>query len=323
MPAQPPAVDVEDLTVAYGPERRAVDGVSLRIDPGQVVGLLGPNGSGKTTLFRVLATLLKPTAGHARVFGHDVTTDRDAARRQFAVVFQSPALDKELTPRENLHCHGRLLGLGGSTLRERTAGLLDAVGVADRADEPTKRLSGGQRRRVEIAKGLLAEPPLLMLDEPTVGLDVAARRQVWDLLDRLRQRSARPTTVLVTTHLMDEAARCDRLALLDRGRIVADDSPNALVDRVGGDVVTLVPERPADAATLAAAVVERLGERPESVSTVGGAVRVERAAGHELVARAMADPAVLGVPLREASVGRPTLEDVFLRLTGRGLGEDL
>ena len=318
----PIAVETDQLVVSYARGANAVDGVSLRVEPGEVVGLLGPNGSGKSTLFKVLATLLPPTTGVARVFGHDVAAERDATRRHLAVIFQQPALDKELTGRENLICHGRLHGLSGASLRDKASGLIDAVGLADRADEPTKRLSGGMRRRMEIAKGLLSDPPLLLMDEPTTGLDPAARRQVWELLDRLRHRVARPPTVLVTTHLMDEAGLCERLILLDRGKIVAEGTPQALVERVGGDVVTLVPERAADAPALAEAVSARFGERRESVQSGGGVVRVERQDGHELVSRVMGDRSTLGVAVREASVGRPTLEDVFLRLTGRGLGDD-
>ena len=318
----PCAVETDQLVVSYARGKNAVDGVSLRVEAGQVVGLLGPNGSGKSTLFKVLATLLPPTSGAARVFGHDVAVERLAVRRHLAVIFQQPALDKELTGRENLACHGKLHGLGGPALKEKIAGLIDAVGLADRADEPTKRLSGGMRRRMEIAKGLLTDPPLLLMDEPTTGLDPAARRQVWELLDRLRRRSARPVTVLVTTHLMDEAGLCERLVLLDNGKIVAQGTPQALVDRVGGDVVTLVPERAADAGALAEALVGRFGEARENVRAAAASVRVERAAGHELVSRVMADRSALPVPVREASVGRPTLEDVFVRLTGRGLGDD-
>ena len=316
-----PAVETQDLVVSYAKGRRAVDGVSLRIDAGEVVGLLGPNGSGKSTLFKVLATLLPPTDGAARVFGHDVAADRAAVRRHLAVIFQQPALDKELTGRENLICHGKLHGLSGVALKDKTGALIDAVGLADRADEPTKRLSGGMRRRMEIAKGLLTDPPLLLMDEPTTGLDPAARRQVWELLDALRRRLTRPPTVLVTTHLMDEAGLCERLILLDAGKIVAEGSPQALVERVGGDIVTLVPERAADAEALSRRVIAEFGIDPVSVQKGGGVVQIEQARGHELLSGVMARRTELAV--REASVGRPTLEDVFLRLTGRGLGDDL
>ena len=319
VPRMSPAVETQQLVVSYAPGRNAVDGVSLRVEAGEVVGLLGPNGSGKSTLFKVLATLLPPTGGAARVFGHDVAGDRLAVRRHLAVVFQQPALDKELTGRENLVCHGKLYGLSGPELKQKVAGLIDAVGLADRADEPTKRLSGGMRRRMEIAKGLLTDPPLLLMDEPTSGLDPAARRQVWELLDRLRRRLARPPTVLVTTHLMDEAGLCERLILLDAGKVVAQGTPQALVERMGGDVVTLVPERAGDAEALSQRVTAEFGIDPDSVQKGGGVVRIERASGHELLSEVMARRTELAV--REASVGRPTLEDVFLRLTGRGLGD--
>ena len=256
--------------------------------------------------------------------GRDAATDRAAVRRCLGVVFQQPALDKELTASENLRCHGRLLGLGRREVASRSAELLETVGLGDKASEPAKRLSGGQRRRVELCKAMLAAPPVLLMDEPTVGLDPAARRDAWRLVADLRAASPTPTTVLVSTHLMDDlgpaSADCDRLVLLDAGRVVADAPPAELVAGVGGDVVTLVPDRPEDAAKLADFAASRFGLDPASVSAVGGTVRIERGRGQELVADLFADRGSLPVPLREATVGRPTLEDAYLRLTGRGLG---
>ena len=297
-----------------------MDGVSFAAEPGETLALLGPNGSGKTTLFRVLATLLKPTSGFARLHGHDVADDRDAARQLAGIVFQSPALDRELTARENLAYHGRLLGLPKRDALRRADALLDRVGLSGDAGKVAKRLSGGQRRRVEIARALAATPSVLLMDEPTVGLDPAARRDVWQLVRDLRHDAAEPgrppMTLVVSTHLLDDldpdAADPNRLVLLDRGRVVADDAPDALRNRIGGDVVTLVPERPADADVLAAFV-------GEGAIATGGRVRVEREGGHELVARLLGDRNALPVPLREASVAKPTLRDVFLGLTGRPL----
>ncbi len=300
--------------------------MTFSVAPGEVVGLLGPNGSGKSTLFRILATLLEPTAGGAKVFGHDVVNDRLAARRRLGIVFQSPALDKELTARENLVYHGRLLGLDKVEAARRADRLLERVGLEQSSSQPTKRLSGGMRRRVEIARAMLDTPPLLLMDEPTVGLDPAARRNVWMMVNELRADLATPPTLLLSTHLMSDlesdAADCDRLILLNEGQVVANESPSALRSRVSGDVVTLVPEQASQAEALADHV--RRTFQAEAIVTTGGgggAVRIEREDGHELVASLLADRAALpvGVALREATVGRPTLEDVFIALTGRPL----
>ena len=280
--------------------------------PGSFVGLLGPNGSGKSTLFKVLCTLLAPTSGTARVLGHDVTQDAAAVRRQLGVVFQHPALDKELTARENLLCHGRLLGMSKADAALRADTLLDAVEASDEAGSFVKTLSGGMRRRIEMAKALINRPPVLLLDEPTVGLDPGARRRVWAMLDRARQSSDVPLTIVLTTHLMDEASACESLVLLNEGKVVAEGSPRELVAAAAGEVVSLVPESMADSHALASSLTD--------AQVVGDQVRVEQNDGAELVRRAMAGE--LAVAVREASVGRPTLEDAFIRLTGRGLGEE-
>ena len=297
----------------------ALDGVSFGIEAGHVVGLLGPNGSGKSTLFRVLATLLPPTSGSARIFGRDVRRDPLSARRSIGVVFQSPALDKELTARENLLYHGRMLGLERAGLRRRADELLDAVDLAGAARTIAKRLSGGMRRRVEIAKALLAAPPLLLMDEPTVGLDPAARRQTWKLLHDLRESGA-AGTVLVSTHLMDDlgpdAADCGRVILLNAGKVVADDSPDALTRRAAGEVVTLVPEQIGDLDALSDRVAGMPGVGADDVTRRASSLRVDIADGRSLATALLADPSVT---LREVTVGRATMDDVFLRLTGRGL----
>jgi len=299
-----PAVQVEHLTHRYD-DRVALDDVSLAVQPGEVFGLLGPNGSGKTTLFRILCTLVRPTAGAAKVLGADVVGERETVRRAIGVVFQSPSLDKQLTARENLRHHGHLYGLRGAGLRTRIDEVLGAFGLADRADETTGRLSGGTRRRVELAKGMLTRPRVLLMDEPSTGLDPAARIELWRQLRRLC--AAEGVTILLTTHLMEEADRCNRLGILDRGRLLACDSPDALKDRIGGDVISMSSDQPEEVRRL---LRERLSVESDALD---GVVRLERRRGHELVPQLI--EAAPGLIL-SISVGRPTLEDVFVRVTG-------
>ncbi len=314
------AVEASSITCRYaGADLPALDDVSLAVRSGEVIGLLGPNGSGKSTLFRTLASLLRPTSGTLRIFGHDAVADPAAARRMLGVVFQSPALDRELTAAENLAYHGRLLGLGRGEAKRRAAELLDAVELADKADEVAKRLSGGMRRRLEIARALLDAPPLLLMDEPTVGLDPAARRATWALVRRLREAAPRPPAVLVSTHLMADldadAAGPDRLVLLDRGRVVADAPPQELRGRSSEEYVTLWPADPADADRLASWVEGKL--RRSVPPPEHGRLRIGSASGTSELSTLLGDTPP--VALREATVGRATLEDVYLDLTGRPL----
>ncbi|MFQ5663578.1 MAG: ABC transporter ATP-binding protein, partial [Terriglobia bacterium] len=226
-----PAIEVDQLTHAYG-ARTALQEVTCTVPPGEIFGLLGPNGSGKTTLFRILATLLSPTGGRARIFGDDVTQHPLAVRRRIGVVFQSPSLDGKLTAAENLRHQGHLYGLHGKELRHQVDEMLARINLADRRDERVEKLSGGLRRRLEIAKGLLHRPQLMLLDEPSAGLDAGARR---DLRVYLRQlRDLHGVTVFLTTHLMDEAESSDRLGILDPGRLVGLGSPEALKKKIGG-----------------------------------------------------------------------------------------
>lgn len=297
-------VEVAGVHHRYG-DREALTDVSLIVGRGQRFGLLGPNGGGKTTLLQVLGTLLVPTSGTARVEGFDVVTHASEVRRRIGVVFQHPGLDLQLTAAENLRHQGHLYGLRGTSLRERTRETLAWMGVADRADDRVRTLSGGLRRRVELAKGLLHRPSVLLLDEATVGLDPAGRRALWDHLDRLREREG--TAVLIATHLMAEAESCDRVGILDRGRLVALDTPPALKAAIRGDVIAL---ETADTARLAAAVSERFGA-PATI--VDGTVRIERPDGAAFVPRlAEAFPGLI----RSITVGKPTLEDVFVQRTG-------
>jgi ABC-2 type transport system ATP-binding protein len=299
-----PIVQIEHLTHAYG-QRVALNDLSLRVDRGEIFGFLGPNGSGKTTLFRILSTLIASAPGAVRILGLDLATHRDDIRRQIGVVFQSPSLDKQLTAVENLRHQGHLYGLRGSDLSQRIDAMLTRVGMADRPRELCGRLSGGQRRRIELAKGLLHRPRLLLLDEPSTGLDPGARIDLWRYLRQIRQQDG--VTVLVTTHLMDEAEHCDRLAILDSGRLAACDAPTALKERIGGDVITLITDQPGP---LRMRLREKFGL---DAAEFGQELRIERPRGHEFI-----PPLVEAFPgmIRSIALGKPTLEDVFIQVTG-------
>jgi len=306
-------IHTDRLTHRYG-ERIALHELSLDVAAGEIVALLGPNGSGKTTLFRILSTLIPPQDGAARIFDLDVSDaqQRDKVRRDIGVVFQNPSLDKELTAAENLTYHGQLYGLGGDELRARVNDLLSRVELAERRDERVKTFSGGMRRRVEIAKGLMNRPKLLLLDEPSTGLDPIARTDVWRYLEEVRKNNG--VTVLLTTHLMDEADRCDRVIIMDAGKVVAEGTPASLKERVGGDVITLSTRDPA-------AVQKTLREKlsVETADASNGVVRFERPHGHEFVPALF--EAMPGGLVDSVSVGRPTLEDVFIDVTGHRLSD--
>lgn len=303
------AIEVEDLTHRFG-ERTALDGVSFSVRAGEMFGLLGPNGSGKTTMFRILSTLMRPLAGRVRVFGADLRDEPDAARRSFGVVFQKASVDGKLTVLENLRHHGRLYGLGGAALAARCDAMLRRFDLAERAGDRVETLSGGLQRRVELAKGLLHQPRLLLLDEPSTGLDPGARRELTRHLVDLRDRDG--VTILLTTHYMEEAERCDRVGIVNEGRLVTVDTPSALVASVGGDVVIVHSD---DSEALAARIAERFAV-PAAV--VDGAVRIERQGGHELL-RDIVD-AFPGA-VKTITFGKPTLEDAFIHVTGRRLWE--
>jgi len=302
-----PAVDVEALRHRYD-TRVALDGVTFAVPQGEIFGLLGPNGGGKTTLFKIISTLITPSGGTVRVFGDDVARRPAAVRRRLGVVFQRPALDARLTVEENLRHQGHLYGLKGQPLVDRILEVLSRVRLADRHGELVATLSGGLQRRVEVAKALLHRPELLVLDEPSTGLDPSARRDIWQDLSDLRKTEG--TTVILTTHLMDEAAACDRVAILDAGRLVAIDAPDALTTAIGGDVV-LVKAR--DAAGLAVRVAERFGVKAE---VVDGQVRIERDRAHEFVTELVES---FPGDVDAVTFGKPTLEDVFVHYTGHRL----
>lgn len=298
------AIEVERVTHRYG-ERVALDALSLAIHEQELFVFLGPNGGGKTTLFRLLSTLIPPRTGRIAILGHDVAREVELVRASIGVVFQAPSLDRKLTVGENLWHQGKLYGLAGAELRQRMAEVLDRLGLADRVKHLVETLSGGLRRRVELAKSLLHRPHVLLLDEPSTGLDPGARSDLWRYLRELRERDG--VTVALTTHLLEEAERADRIAILNHGQLVALDAPERLKSELGGDAITI---NTLDAAALAAAI-ERRFACPARV--VDGAVRVERAAGHALVGQLCeAFPAEINA----ITLGKPTLEDVFIARTG-------
>lgn len=297
-------IRVQNLTHRYD-SRTALADLSFEVPAGAIFGLLGPNGGGKSTLFRILATMMTPTSGQVTIAGLDVVRRPDEVRRRIGVVFQSQSLDRKLTVLENLIAQGHLYGLAGSRLRARIQEVLGRLGLSDRAGDPVERLSGGLRRRVEIAKALLHEPSILLMDEPSTGLDPGARRELADYVAALRERHA--MTVFLTTHLLDEAERCDRLLLLHQGRRVAEGTPAELKSRVGGDVVVLeVP----DLEAMQRRISERFGVKPVAAN---GMLRVEIGNGHRFVTEVVeAFPGAI----HSIALHKPTLEDVFLDETG-------
>jgi ABC-2 type transport system ATP-binding protein len=312
-------INTKNLTCRYaGTTRDAIAGINLSVEDGGTVALLGPNGGGKTTLFRVLSTLLPPTSGSVSISGHDVVTERDEVRKRVGIVFQSPALDRELTAFENLAYHGRLLGLSKREAAHAARMWLERLDLLDVEKHLAKRLSGGMRRRLEIGRALLRTPSLLLLDEPTVGLDPSARRHVWDLIRQLRDEADREVTLVVTTHLMDDVgaggAEADRVVLLDLGRVVADDAPERLRQAAGGEVLRLTPERSSDREPLQKWLRERLGLQSVAWDdTLQVHLPDAKSALRQLL------DADLTIPLREAAASVASLEDVFLQQTGRRL----
>jgi ABC-2 type transport system ATP-binding protein len=297
-------IQLQDLRHQYG-DRVALNGVSFEVRPAEIFGLLGPNGSGKTTTFRILSTLMLPSGGRALILSHDVAREPALVRRNIGVVFQAQSIDIKLSAQENLMLVGHIYGLHGERLKKRVAEMLSRVGLADRAKEKAETFSGGMQRRLELAKGLLHHPSVLLLDEPTTGLDPGARRDLWQYLQILRDEER--VTVLVTTHLMEEAERCDRLAIYAEGNVVALGTPAELKSEIGGDVILLESEHPD---TLAERIAQRFGLQP---TVLDRRVRLEIESGHRFVT-----DVVEAFPgeIEGVSVHKPSLEDVFIRRTG-------
>jgi len=286
-------------------EVEAVAGVDLDVEPGEVFGFLGPNGAGKSTTIKMLCTLVQPSAGSATVAGYDIVRQRDDVRRAIGLVFQDPTLDGYLTAEQNLRMHAELYGVPKAVVGERMTDVLEMVGLADRRRSRVSTYSGGMKRRLEIARGLLHAPRVLFLDEPTVGLDPQTRASIWRYINELRRRE--DITIFMTTHYMDEAEYCDRIAIIDQGRIVVTDTPEALKASVGKDRVQISTE---DDEAAMAALSDRFDVTPVLAE---GQVTFAIAGGEGFVPRLFAE---LGVPIRSVSVSRPSLDDVFMSYTG-------
>jgi len=303
IPARP-AIVVEGLAKSFD-EIEAVRGVDFEVATGEVFGFLGPNGAGKSTTINMLCTLAKPTAGRATVAGYDIVRERDDVRRHIGLVFQDPTLDGYLSAYENLRLHAELYGVERSLVEPRMKQVLEMVGLWERKDSPVARFSGGMRRRLEIARGLMHSPRVLFLDEPTIGLDPQTRSSIWSYIELLKETE--DITIFMTTHYMDEAEFCDRIAIMDRGEIVVLDTPAALKASVGVDRIMIDTD---DDETTIRALRERFAIDAQIAE---GAVTFGVPGGAEFVPRLFAE---LGVPIHSVSVSRPTLDDVFMSYTG-------
>jgi len=300
-------VETRGLLKSYG-KVEAVRGIDLSVRPGEVFGFLGPNGAGKSTTISILCTLIRPSGGHASVAGIDVTRDPGGVRSRIGLVFQDPSLDDQLTARENLEFHAFLYDVPRAERRARIDGVLDMVELTERAGSQVRTFSGGMKRRLEIARGILHYPQVLFLDEPTLGLDPQTRSRIWAYLHELRKREG--ITIFMTTHYMDEAEFCDRIAIIDHGQIIALGTPDELKGRVGGDVVTVSTRETETAADQ----IRRAFELEPIVDR--DSLRIEVPDGAGFVPRLVRE---LTVPLTAVTLSRPSLDDVFLKLTGKAI----
>ncbi|MGP0585011.1 ATP-binding cassette domain-containing protein [Paenibacillus timonensis] len=313
-----PAIEAEGLVKIFGTSR-AVDGVNLRVESGMIYGVLGPNGAGKTTTIRMLATLLRPDGGSARIFGHDVVKEPHIVRQLIGVTGQYASVDETLSATENLVIFSRLLGLGRSEARRKAEELLEEFGLSEAAKRPLKHFSGGMRRRLDLAASLIAQPPLIFLDEPTTGLDPRTRTQMWDTIRRL---VASGSTVLLTTQYLDEADQlADRIAVIDRGQVIAEGTVDELKSSVGASSLQLRISNPLDL-TESRRIVEQVLRVTTNISAEAGKITAPLAEGDKVTDLLIA-LRESGIALMELSVQKPTLDEVFLTLTGHGVEEDV
>lgn len=311
------AIEAEGLVKIFG-TNRAVDGVNLKVGSGMIYGVLGPNGAGKTTTIRMLATLLRPDAGSARIFGHDVVKEQHIVRQLIGVTGQYASVDETLSATENLVIFSRLLGLGRSEARRKAAELLEEFGLSEAAKRPLKHFSAGMRRRLDLAASLIAQPPLIFLDEPTTGLDPRTRSQMWDTIRRL---VATGSTVLLTTQYLDEADQlADRIAVIDRGQVIAEGTVDELKTSVGASSLQLRIKNPLHLAETRR-IVEQVLKVPSTLTAEAGKITAPMAEA-DLVTDLLIALREADVDLAELSVQKPTLDEVFLTLTGRGVEEN-
>ncbi len=304
------AIQVRKLTKVFG-ELRAVDNVDFSVNQGEVFGLLGPNGAGKTTTISILCTILKPTEGTAIVNGFDVTRNASKVRRSIGIVFQEPSIDDRLTGRENLEMHADLYGVPRADQKKRINEVLELVELEQRADALMRTYSGGMRRRLEIARGLIHYPKVLFLDEPTIGLDPQTREHIWKYVAELSKRES--ITTILTTHYMEEADRlCDRIAIIDQGKIIALDEPERLKDKLEGDIITVKSSSVNE-------LSEILGELKlaKEVKEEDGALKLVVRDGETVLPRIVEAAAKAGIRIESMSIHEPTLDDVFLHYTGK------
>lgn len=314
-PREDVAILIKGLTKRFN-GLTAVDAVDLNIKKGELFGLLGPNGAGKSTLIKMLTTMLKPTGGSATVWGYDIARERNEVRSSIGVVFQDPALDTMLTGRENLDFHGRMYGMESSLRKKRIEDVLELVDLSDKAKIKVEDYSGGMRRRLEIARGLMHHPNVLFLDEPTLGLDVQTRRHIWQYILSMNQREG--VTIVLTTHYMEEADYlCDRVAIVDNGRIVALDTPDNLKDLIGADTITLETQNGADQLQQSLQSFDWIKSTSISAESVELQVDHAQLRVPQLIEAAYRN----GVIIRSVGLHAPTLEDVFLKFTGKKIRE--
>ena len=309
------AISLRGLTKRFG-DLVAVDNVDLEIAKGELFGLLGPNGAGKTTIIKMLTTMLRPTEGEARVWGHDVAKERNEVRSSIGVVFQDPSIDNMLTGRENLDFHGRMYGMDGSLRKKRIDEVLELVDLTDKANIKMEDYSGGMQRRLEIARGLMHHPKVLFLDEPTLGLDAQTRHYIWKYVEKLNEQEG--VTIVLTTHYMEEADYlCDRVAIVDNGRIVALDTPKNLKDLIGADTITLEVESGSDTLLQSLKSVDWI----KSTATSNGTIELRVDHAQARIPEVMIEAYKSKVFIKSAGLHEPTLEDVFLKFTGKKIRE--
>jgi ABC-2 type transport system ATP-binding protein len=309
------AIEVKNLTKDFN-GLRAIDNISFGVKEGEIFGLLGPNGAGKTTIIKILTTLLRPSKGEAKVWGYDISKQKDDVRNSVGIVFQEPALDNRLTGYENLDFHARIYGLDKDTRQKRIEEVLDLVELRDKANVLVKDFSGGMQRRLEIARGLMHYPKVLFLDEPTLGLDTQTRRHIWDYILKLNQKEK--ITIILTTHYMEEADYlCQRVAIIDFGKIVAEDTPENLKNILGGDVISIeaLPSPKAFVLFQKLSWVKKISQYNSIID-----LNVEQ--GEKKIPLLMKiDQKEAGFGIKSINLRKPTLEDVFLHFTGKTIRE--